>query len=337
MGSLFIWLMFSSGANSSFIGVAITKWVIQFFLLSYFCIFRHVVISVVHNCVFVCLLTFLLFDIMCMFACLPYFLQSVYAVLNCFFLAYYSCLQLFDVCRLLAVPLSRFGQLAFTSNSLFLWCRLLLMYVLLRLLCFTLLLGFFWVFLARFVLAFLLCKSASYVNLLLLVFVLCRSVAYFFAPYLLIPIHIVPHASSFPPFPPNDPLWPPWSSLCTSCIFALCACIQNMPCFCPFIAPFALFLLPPLRIRLFAPVCIKVYPSAPIRVIFCIPLRNMMSGEISPAIGVENIMFLPILASVYLVLLCACVPAPQHTHANPCAPICTHIFPSSPCLYVLHM
>ena len=79
------WLLFSSGANTSFIGVTITKLVVQFFLLSYFCIFRHVVISVLHNCVFVYLLVFLLVDIICIFVCLRYFLQSVYAVLDCFF------------------------------------------------------------------------------------------------------------------------------------------------------------------------------------------------------------------------------------------------------------
>ena len=125
-----------------------------FFLLFYFCIFWHVVTSVLHNCLFVCLLAFLLFGIICIFSCLPYFLQSFNALLNCFFQANYSCLQLFDVCRLLAVPLPRFGQLAFTLDSFFLCYRLALMYISLPLIWFTLLLSFCWGFFARFVLGF---------------------------------------------------------------------------------------------------------------------------------------------------------------------------------------
>ena len=103
---------------------------------------------------------------------------------------------------------------------------------------------------------------------------------------------------------------------------------------------FVSFLLSPLstrRMHPISPIHNHFYPCTPIFSLTCMPSPNMMFGEISPAIGEENIMFLPILASFYLVLLCACVPAPQHTHANPCAPICIHIFPSLPCLYVLHM
>ena len=81
----FLCLLFSSGANASFISVAIIKLVMQSFLLFYLCIFRHVVISVLHNCVFVWLLTFLLFDIICIFASSPYFLQWFCASLHSFF------------------------------------------------------------------------------------------------------------------------------------------------------------------------------------------------------------------------------------------------------------
>ena len=54
------------------------------FLLLYFCNFLHVVESVLRNCLFVYLLAFLLFGIVCAFACLPYFLISFYALFNSF-------------------------------------------------------------------------------------------------------------------------------------------------------------------------------------------------------------------------------------------------------------
>ena len=160
-------------------------------------------------------------------------------------------------------------------------------------------------------------------NLRLLVFVLFVTVAYFFAPSSLAHIHIAPHASSLPSFPPDDPLWPPSPSLCTSCFFALCACIQNMPCVCSFIAPFALFLLPPLTIRPFAPICINLYPSAPIHAIFFIPFQNMMSGEISPAIGPKSWPVRPYMSPACLVFVSPVPPAPQCTHPHPSAPIQT--------------
>ena len=66
--------MFLFGVNAPCFCVVITKLVMQFFLLLYFCIFRHVVTSVLCNCLFVFLPVLLLFDIICVFACLPYFL-----------------------------------------------------------------------------------------------------------------------------------------------------------------------------------------------------------------------------------------------------------------------
>ena len=67
------------GINISFFGVAITKLVIQFFLLFHFCIYWHVVTSALRIFLFACLLIFLLFTIVNAFACLPYF----FAVILC--------------------------------------------------------------------------------------------------------------------------------------------------------------------------------------------------------------------------------------------------------------
>ena len=70
------------------------------------------------NCLFVWLPAFLLVDIVCVFACLPYFFQSFCALLNCVLQSNDSCLCVFDVCRLLVVSLPRFGQFVVTLNSL---------------------------------------------------------------------------------------------------------------------------------------------------------------------------------------------------------------------------
>ena len=153
-GTFYLWFSFLFDFNAACFRVVITKLVISFFLQLYFCIFWHVVISVVRNCLFVFLPLLLLFDIICVFAYLPYFLQWFCALLNCFLQAYHSCLQLFDVCRLLSVPLPRFGQFAFILDLFFLWYKLCLTYIALTSICLTLLLRFCCCFLARFVIAY---------------------------------------------------------------------------------------------------------------------------------------------------------------------------------------
>lgn len=307
----------------------------QFFLLSYFCIFRHVVTSVLHNCVVVYLLVFLLFDIICIFSCLPYFLQSVYAVLDCFFLAYYSCLQLFDVCRLLAMPLSRFGQLAFTSNSLFLWCRLLFMYILLRSLCFTLLLGFYWVFLACFVLAFLLCKSACYTNFLLLVFVLCRSVAYFFASILLMHIYTVLHAPSFPPLSSERSSLTTWTIpvhflvYCVVCMHSKYALFLLI--YCSFSLVFASAIAhTPIRPHLHQPVPICVHSRHFLHILQKHDVRGNFPGHRTQILACKTI-YAPCLP-------CFCVPRAQCTPTHPSAPTRTHLHLHIPvCTLTFHV
>jgi len=94
----------------------------QYFLPFCFCDFPHVLVCVLRICLFACLLTFLLFCIIYIFPCSLYFLQSFCALLNCYFQTNCSYLHLLNVCRLLAVKLSRFGQLAFTLNWFF-WCH----------------------------------------------------------------------------------------------------------------------------------------------------------------------------------------------------------------------
>ena len=71
-------------------------------------VFHPVFICVVHNCLFVCLFSCLAFDIVCTITCLPYFLQCIYALLNCFFSPYRSLFPLLLFCRFLSVSLPRF-------------------------------------------------------------------------------------------------------------------------------------------------------------------------------------------------------------------------------------
>jgi len=61
------------GANSSFIDVVMPKLVMHFLFAILFLYFLHVGTSFLRNCLFVCLLAFLLFDIICAFPCLPLF------------------------------------------------------------------------------------------------------------------------------------------------------------------------------------------------------------------------------------------------------------------------
>ena len=73
-------ILFWSGAFPCFFACAITKLVIYFFLLFYFCIYWHVVTSALRIFLFACLLIFLLFTILHVFACLLYF----FCALLCF-------------------------------------------------------------------------------------------------------------------------------------------------------------------------------------------------------------------------------------------------------------
>ena len=94
----------------------------------------------------------------------------------------------------------------------------------------------------------------------------------------------------------------------------------------PFGALFTLFLLPSSTIHPFPSIRTNSHPSAPIHTTFRQTPPNVMSGEISPAIGAEKMSHLLIFASLCLVLLCARALLPQRTHANPSVPIFNHIF-----------
>ena len=83
----------------------------QIFCLFHFCILYRVGTAVFRNFLSVYLLAFLLFAIVYVFACLPYFFQWFYALINCFLLSNYSHLYFLLFCRLLPVPLLRFEWL----------------------------------------------------------------------------------------------------------------------------------------------------------------------------------------------------------------------------------
>ena len=119
----------------------------------------------------------------------------------------------------------------------------------------------------------------------------------------------------------SDPLYPPWPSLRTACFFVLCACVAKctllthlllfLPCFC----------FPPVPSHPTAPIGTDLYSSAPIHTTFCQTRKNMMSGEISPAIATDICPANPFL-SVLALFLCPPMHAmPQRTHPHPFTPI----------------
>ena len=102
----------------------LVKLVMQFCGLFHFWIVLHVSNWVVQNCLCINLLAGLFFMFVCVFACLPYFLQSFFVVLDCLFCPNQSNLHMLLVCRLRLVALPRSWQLPFVFHSFFLCCRL---------------------------------------------------------------------------------------------------------------------------------------------------------------------------------------------------------------------
>ena len=126
--------------------------------------------------------------------------------------------------------------------------------------------------------------------------------------------------------------WPPLPT-------AYCFCFRDHPCkTCPARPSrplFLLFFVPSVSLHHAPPIRTHLYPSVPIRATFRLSSPNMMFGEISPAIGQENMSWLLIFVSVYLVLLRPCVPAPHSTYANPPHTHLHPYVPPKPCLHVL--
>ena len=80
--------------------------------------------SLLHNYVPAHLLAFLHFGFICVFPCLPYFLQCVFALLYCFLAPNYSLLHIVDVLQIL-VGLS-------ASSSVLFFCRCAFFFVVLE-------------------------------------------------------------------------------------------------------------------------------------------------------------------------------------------------------------
>ena len=92
---------------------------LYFFCLFYFCILHRVYTSLLRIFLFACLFVFLLFTFIYAFACLPYFLQWFYALLNCLFKTTYPHLHFFfyaGCCR------CRFLELSYFLYSNFRFC-----------------------------------------------------------------------------------------------------------------------------------------------------------------------------------------------------------------------
>ena len=163
--------------------------------------------SVLHNCLFVNLLTFLLFRIICILTCLPYFLQCFCALLNCFLSANYSHLHFLLFCRLLPVLLPRFEWLLVHAFSFLLLSQIAFCFYSAACFLFCLVVAFPDVCLARFVLAFFALQISGAKQICACSFSFFLALLFgFFYPSLRVLIHIAPRASSFPSIPPYGPL-----------------------------------------------------------------------------------------------------------------------------------
>ena len=100
---------------------------------------------------------------------------------------------------------------------------------------------------------------------------------------------------------------------------------------------FTLFSFPPVSLHPTTPIQTRHYrftcSCAPLRLI----CKNMMSGEISPAMGPKSGPVRPPIPPACLVCVFPVPPTPQHTHPHPLTPIHTYFFPCEPyfsCIYV---
>ena len=95
----------------------------------------------------------------------------------------------------------------------------------------------------------------------------------------------------------------------------------------PIISLFPLFLLLPVTIGPIAPIGINLHPCASTHTTFCQIHQNMMSGEISPAIGPKSGPARPKSAPPLFVFVSPVPPTPQRTHTHPYTPIHTYFHP----------
>ena len=88
---------------------------------------------------------------------------------------------------------------------------------------------------------------------------------------------------------------------------------------------FLLFRVPLMPPSPTAPIRTELCPSATIFAIFLQPSQNIMSGEISPAIGPESWSVRPKMSPACLVFVFPVPPTPQSTHPHPSASIYMHL------------
>lgn len=120
---VFLALRFFSCVVVVFFCFEITKLATHCFSLFHFYNLHSVLICVVHNYLFVCVLAFLLFSIICVIPCLPYFLEWFCALFHYFFLPKCSLFRFFVFCRFFSATLARFFGLFGCAIYFFLWCR----------------------------------------------------------------------------------------------------------------------------------------------------------------------------------------------------------------------
>ena len=104
----------------------------------------------------------------------------------------------------------------------------------------------------------------------------------------------------------------------------------------PFGALFSLFLILSLYLVPYAPIQTSLYASTPIYNTFCQTNQNMMSGEISPSIGLRICPEIPEIPPACLVFVLLMPPVPQRTHTHPPSPILTCLYPFTPQITCIH-
>ena len=141
-----------------------------------------------------------------------------------------------------------------------------------------------------------------------------------------------------PKSPPLCPLCPLRSYLQIYFVFVLMSCMSKTPHALTFLFFLRCFALPPCSHTLFhpfTPIYTRQHSSAPF---FVCHRKNMMFGEISPAIGSNTCPMRSFLSPLALFLRPP-VPlyhiSPIRTHLHPLTSIYTHLHPRFRCIYVL--
>ena len=312
------------------------KLVIHFFLIVSFAlctVFWYVLCTII--CVFVCIFFgFLLFCVQSP-ACLIFW--NGFA--HCF--VHFSCqnphFYTFCFCRFFAVPLPRFFGLSGWAVCLFLCCTVFL----LAMLCYDVLFVLFHLFLLIFWL--ISCGCFFYIFCLAYRIWICCFWWGFALVHIFCLLLVWHRHTKLRRTPFFAGISITWSCLTTSTIPA-----NFLFCFHPdihqkiratrsFLLLFRLFFVPPVSLLPNASKRTHMCPPTPMKTHMRQTLKNVMSGEISPAIWPEIYPEQPFFALLDLFLCPPMLPAPPTHQYTPIRTLLHPYSPSAPCIYVLYM